>query len=88
MEKIMVPDLDAWRSRSVEEIEEAEEKKRGCIKTTACEVACGLHLAAGVGMVLFVDLVEQLPLFLMAIVYCFFAGTFFGIAASAGETEE
>lgn len=86
MEKIMVPDLDAWRSKSVEEIEE-EEKKHGRIKTAACEVACGLHLAAGVGMILFVDLVEQWPLLLLAILYCFLGGTFFGIVASAWGSE-
>ena len=61
------------------------------IKTAACEVVCGLHLAAGVFMMLFIDVVEQWPLLLLAILYCFLGGSFFGIMASAeryaAETE-
>lgn len=65
-----------------------EEDQRQTIKfrVAACEVACGLHLAAGVFMILFVDTVEQWPLLLLAILYCFLAGSFFGIVASAGRT--
>ena len=61
------------------------------IKTAACEVVCGLHLAAGAFMTLFIDVVEQWPLLLLAILYCFLGGSFFGIMASAeryaAETE-
>lgn len=42
-------------------------------------------------MILFVDAVEQWPLLLLAILYCFLGGSFFGIMASAerytAETE-
>lgn len=69
---------------------QVEEEQKTTIKfrTAACEVVCGLHLAAGVFMILFVDAVEQWPLLLSAIAYCFLYGTFFGIVASAGMWEE
>lgn len=57
-------------------------------RTAACEVVCGLHLAAGVFMILFIDVVEQWPLLLLAILYCFLGGSFFGSMASAGMREE
>lgn len=72
---------------------QVEEEQKPTIKfrTAACEVVCGLHLAAGVFMILFVDVVEQWPLLLLAILYCFLGGSFFGIMASAerytAETE-
>ena len=70
-----------------------EEAQKPAIKfrAAACEVVCGLHLAAGVFMILFIDVVEQWPLPLLAILYCFLGGSFFGITASveryAAETE-
>ena len=69
---------------------QVEEEQKPTIKfrTAACEVVCGLHLAAGVFMILFVDVVEQWPLLLLAILYCFLGGSFFGIMASAGMREE
>lgn len=72
---------------------QVEEEQKPTIKfrAAACEVVCGLHLAAGVFMILFVDAVEQWPLLLLAILYCFLGGSFFGIMASAerytAETE-
>lgn len=62
---------------------EEEQKPTIKFRTAACEVACGLHLAAGVFMTLFIDVVEQWPLLLLAILYCFLGGSFFGIMASA-----
>ena len=72
---------------------QVEEEQKPTIKfrVVACEVVCGLHLAAGVFMMLFVDVAEQWPLLLLAILYCFLGGSFFGILASAeryaAETE-
>lgn len=70
---------------------EEEQKPTIRFRTAACEVVCGLHLAAGVFMMLFVDAAEQWPLLLLAILYCFLGGSSFGIMASAeryaAETE-
>lgn len=70
---------------------EEEQKPTIKFRTAACEVVCGLHLAAGVFMILFVDVVERWPLLLLAILYCFLGGSSFGIMASAerytAETE-
>lgn len=70
---------------------EEEQKPTISFRTAACEVVCGLHLAAGVFMMLFVDAAEQWPLLLLAILYCFLGGSSFGIMASAeryaAETE-
>ena len=62
---------------------EEEQKPTIRFRTAACEVVCGLHLAAGVFMMLFVDAAEQWPLLLLAILYCFLGGSSFGIMASA-----
>lgn len=69
---------------------QVEEERKTTIKfrAAACEVTCGLHLAAGVFMILFIDVVERWPLLLLAILYCFLGGSFFGIMASAGMREE
>ena len=79
--KLKVPQW-AKREKSLPVMEE-EQPTGSPIRTAACEVACGLHLAAGVFMILFVNTVEQWPLLLLAILYCFLAGSFFGIIASA-----
>jgi hypothetical protein len=84
--RLQVPQWDK-RERSIPVMEE-EQPTGSPIRTAACEVACGLHLAAGVFMILFVNTVEQWPLLLLAILYCFLAGSFFGIAASAGRFYE
>ena len=84
--RLQVPQWDK-RERSFPVMEEEQPTGRP-IRTAACEVVCGLHLAAGVFMILFVDAVEQWPLLLLAIAYCFLYGTFFGIVASAGMWEE
>lgn len=65
-----------------------EQKPTIKFRTAACEVVCGLHLAAGVFMILFIDVVEQWPLLLLAILYCFLGGSFFGSMASAGMRKE
>lgn len=59
------------------------------IKTAACEVVCGLHLAAGMFGILFVDVAARWELLLAAIVYCF-AGAFVfgGLAACGGDDDE
>lgn len=71
---------------------EGEQKPTIKFRAAACEVVCGLHLAAGVFMMLFVDVAEQWPLLLLAILYCFLGGSSFGIMASveryAEEIEE
>ena len=91
---MIVPDIDAMKEKRSYELMVCEpEPVRNTeqIKTAACEVVCGLHLAAGVFMMLFIDVVEQWPLLLLAILYCFLGGSFFGIMASAeryaAETE-
>lgn len=65
-----------------------EQKPTIKFRTAACEVACGLHLAAGVFMILFIDAVDQWPLLLLAILYCFLGGSFFGIMSSAERYAE
>ena len=67
---------------------EGEQKLAIKFRAAACEVVCGLHLAAGVFMMLFVDVAEQWPLLLLAILYCFLGGSFFGIMASAERYAE
>lgn len=93
MEKIKFTDVErmnatrqapAYRGK---EREELEEMNTG-LKTTVYEVICGLHLAAGVFMILFVDMINDLPMLLVAIAYCFIAGTAFGIMASAGGIDD
>ena len=69
-------------------IVEEEQKPAIKFRTTACEVCCGLHLAAGVFMILFIDAVDQWLLLLLAILYCFLGGGFFGIMASAERYAE
>lgn len=88
---MIVPDIDAMKEkRSYELMIYEPEPVRNVehIKTAACEVVCGLHLAAGVFMVLFIDVVDQWPLLLLAILYCFLGGSFFGILASAERYAE
>ena len=72
-------------TRTTEPYHPVQEEQKPAIKfrAAACEVVCGLHLAAGVFMILFIDVVEQWPLLLLAILYCFLGGSFFGIMASA-----
>ena len=67
---------------------EGEQKPTIKFRTAACEVACGLHLAAGAFMMLFVDVAEQWPLLLLAILYCFLGGSSFGIMASVERYAE
>lgn len=90
-EKVTIPDVDRMKeTRTAPPYRQCREQEppREVIKTAACEVACGLHLAAGVFMILFIDVVEQWPLLLLTILYCFLGGSFFGIMASAGMREE
>jgi hypothetical protein len=67
---------------------EGEQKLAIKFRAAACEVVCGLHLAAGVFMMLFVDVAEQWPLLLLAILYCFLGGSFFGVMASVERYAE
>ena len=87
--RLQVPQWDK-RERSFPVMKE-EQPTGSPIRAAACEVVCGLHLEAGVFMMLFIDVVEQWPLLLLAILYCFLGGSFFGIMASAeryaAETE-
>lgn len=90
--KLQIPEWEKREKTIYVECEEVDEFPAiSPIKVAACEVCCGLHLAAGVFMILFVDTAEQWPLLLLAILYCFLAGSFFGIMASAerytAETE-
>lgn len=85
--------MNATRTTEPYHPAQVEEEQKTTIKfrVAACEVVCGLHLAAGVFMMLFVDVAEQWPLLLLAILYCFLGGSSFGIMASAerytAETE-
>lgn len=91
MQKVSIPEVDRMKeTRTAPPYRPhcEQEPQREVIKTAACEAACGLHLAAGVFMILFIDVVEQWPLLLLAILYCFLGGSFFGIMASAGMREE
>ena len=84
--RLQVPQWDK-RERSFPVMKE-EQPTGSPIRAAACEVVCGLHLAAGVFMMLFIDVVEQWPLLLLAILYCFLGGSFFGILASAERYAE
>ena len=66
---------------------EKEQKPTIKFRTAACEVACGLHLAAGVFMILVIDRFEQWPLILVMILYCFLAGLYFGTLAAIEKDE-
>ena len=85
-----VANMNATRTTPPYHPVQVEEEQKPAIKlrTAACEVACGLHLAAGAFMTLFIDAVEQWPLLLLAILYCFLGGSFFGIMASAERYAE
>ncbi len=80
--RLQVPQWDK-RERSFPVMEEEPQPTGSLFRVAACEVCCGLHLAAGVFMILFVNAVDQWPLLLLTILYCFLAGSFFGIIASA-----
>ena len=58
------------------------------IKTAACEVICGLHLAAAAFMTLFLDVSDRWGILLMAIGYCFLVGLWFGVMAAFEEDDE
>lgn len=87
---MIVPDIDAMKRRKYEVmIREPEPlSNMGKIKTAACEVVCGLHLAAGMFGILFVDVAERWDLLLAAIVYCFLGAFVFGGLASVGGDDE
>ena len=90
-EKVTIPEVDRMKeTRTAPPYRPhcEQEPPREVIKTAACEVVCGLHLAAGVFMMLFVDVAEQWPLLLMAILYCFLGGSSFGIMASVERYAE
>lgn len=92
---MIVPDIDAMKEKRSYElmIYEPEPEPEPVsnmekIKTAACEVVCGLHLAAGIFGILFVDVVEHYGLLLAAIVYCFLGAFVFGGLASVGGDDE
>lgn len=88
---MIVPDIDAMKEkRSYELMIYEPEPVRNVehIKTAACEVVCGLHLAAGIFGILFVDVAERWELLLAAIVYCFLGAFVFGGLASVGGDDE
>lgn len=87
---MIVPDIDAMKEKRSYELiicepEPASNMEK--IKTAACEAVCGLHLAAGVFGILFVDVAARWELLLAAIVYCFIGAFVFGGLASAGGDE-
>lgn len=87
---MVVPDIDAMKEKRSYELmiyEPEPVRNTGKIKTAACEVVCGLHLAAGIFGILFVDVVEHYGLLLAAIVYCFLGAFVFGGLASVGGDE-
>lgn len=82
-----VPDIDAMKEKRSYELMAYEPEpisNMEKIKTAACEVVCGLHLAAGMFGILFVDVAERWELLLAAIVYCFAGATAFSLMAVAG----
>lgn len=84
---MVVPDIDAMKEKRNYELMICEPEpvsNTDQIKTAACEVVCGLHLAAGMFGILFVDVVEHYGLLLAAIVYCFAGATAFSLMAVAG----
>ena len=82
--------MNATRKTEPHHPVQVEEEQKPTIKfrVVACEVVCGLHLAAGAFMMLFVDVAEQWPLLLLAILYCFLGGSSFGIMASVERYAE
>lgn len=89
---MIVPDIDAMKEKRSYELMACEPEPASNmekIKTVACEVICGLHLAAGVFGIIFVDVTEHWELLLAAIVYCF-AGAFVfgGLAVCGGDDDE
>lgn len=82
--------MNATRKTEPYQPVQVEEEQKPTIKfrVVACEVVCGLHLAAGVFMILFIDAVDQWPLLLLAILYCFLGGSSFGIMASVERYAE
>ena len=89
-EKVTIPEVDRMKeTRTAPPYRPhcEQEPPREVIKTAACEVACGLHLAAGVFMILMIDRFEQWPLILVMILYCFLAGLYFGILAAIEKDE-
>lgn len=89
-EKVTIPEVDRMketRTAPPYRTHCEQEPPREVIKTAACEVACGLHLAAGVFMILMIDRFEQWPLILVVILYCFLAGLYFGTLAAIEKDE-
>ena len=88
---MIVPDIDAMKEKRSYELmiyEPEPVSNTAKIKTAACEAVCGLHLAAGVFGILFVDVVGHLGLLLAAIVYCFLGAFVFGGLAVCGGDED
>lgn len=88
---MVVPDIDAMKEKRSYELmiyEPEPVRNTGKIKTAACEVVCGLHLAAGMFGILFVDVVGHLGLLLAAIVYCFLGAFVFGGLAMCGGDDD
>ena len=84
---MIVPDIDAMKEKRNYEFMVCEPEPVSNvekIKTAACEVVCGLHLAAGMFGILFVDVAGHLGLLLAAIVYCFIGAFVFGGLAVCG----
>ena len=84
-EKVTIPEVDRMKeTRTAPPYRPhcEQEPPREVIKTAACEVVCGMHLAAGVFMILVIDRFEQWPLILVMILYCFLAGSYFGTLAA------
>ena len=88
---MVVPDIDAMKEKRSYELMVCEPEpvsNMEKIKTAACEAVCGLHLAAGIFGILFVDVAERWELLLAAIVYCFLGAFVFGGLAAAGGDDE
>lgn len=88
---MIVPDIDAMKEKRSYELMVYEPEpviNIGKIKTAACETVCGLHLAAGVCGILFVDVTEHWELLLAAIVYCFLGAFVFGGLAVCGGDDD
>ena len=87
--RLQVPQWDK-RERSFPVMKE-EQPTGSPIRAAACEVVCGLHLAAGIFLSLRLDVVERWWQLLLVVCFFIMVGGFFGIMASAeryaAETE-
>lgn len=83
MSKLQIPEWEKRQSIYVECEEMDDRPEISPIKVTACEVCCGLHLAAFLASTcIFVNTSFSISMLLFAL-YCAFGAFWFGSAASS-----